>query len=73
MDTHISRVTKRLGIANENDDVITIENKLYNIIPKNRLNKAHHQLVLFGRYYCKSKNPLCNNCKLKDMCKKNEV
>ena len=73
VDTHIMRVTKRLGIANINDDVLTIENKLYEVIPRNRLNKTHHQLVLFGRYYCKAKNPLCNECKLKNMCKKNEV
>lgn len=73
VDTHIMRVTKRLGIAGLNDDPLTIEKKLYEVIPKNRLNKTHHQLVLFGRYYCKAKNPLCSECKLKNMCKKNEV
>ena len=73
VDTHVTRVAKRLGLANINDDVVTIENKLYKIVPKSRLNKTHHQLVLFGRYYCKAKNPLCNDCKLKNMCKKNEV
>lgn len=73
VDTHIMRVTKRLGIASTSDDVMTIENKLYKIIPRDRLNKTHHQLVLFGRYYCKAKNPLCDECKLKNICKKNEV
>lgn len=70
VDTHVSRVSKRLGLANDNDDVLEIEEKLYKKIPKERLNKTHHQLVLFGRYYCKSHNPLCENCKLKDICKK---
>lgn len=69
VDTHVSRVSKRLGLADLNDDVVEIEQKLYNVIPSDRLNKTHHQLVLFGRYYCKAINPLCENCKLKDICK----
>ena len=73
VDTHIMRVSKRLGIALDSDNVIDIENKLYKVIPKYRLNKTHHQLILFGRYYCKAKNPLCDNCKLKNMCQKKEV
>ena len=71
VDTHVKRVTKRLGLVNTSD-VVKIEKELYRLIPKDRLNKAHHQLVLFGRYYCKAKNPLCSECKLKNMCKKNE-
>ena len=70
VDTHVSRVSKRLVIANINDDVLNIEQKLNIFFPKNKLNRLHHQLVLFGRYYCKAKSPLCENCKLKDMCKK---
>lgn len=70
VDTHVSRVSIRLGLADKKDDVLNIEKKLYKKIPKDRINKTHHQLVLFGRYYCKSKNPLCLNCKLKDICKK---
>ena len=69
VDTHVSRVSKRLGIARGNDDVLTIEKKLNKKFPKNALSRLHHQLVLFGRYYCKSKNPLCNNCELKNICK----
>lgn len=69
IDTHVSRVSVRLGLAKKNDDVNAIEKKLTKKIPKNRIVKAHHQLVLFGRYYCKAKNPLCNDCKLKDICK----
>lgn len=70
VDTHVSRVSKRLGLAKENDDVLAIEKKLTKIISKEKLNKAHHQFVLFGRYYCKAKQPECCNCKLKDICKK---
>lgn len=69
VDTHVSRVSKRLGLAKENDDVLVIEKKLTKKIPKEKLNKMHHQLVLFGRYYCKAINPLCMECKLKDKCK----
>lgn len=70
VDTHVSRVSKRLGFADINDDVLTIEKKLNKIIPKDKLSRMHHQLVLFGRYYCKAKQPLCDNCKLKNICKK---
>lgn len=73
VDTHVSRVSKRLGFASKNDDVLKIEKKITKIIPKDRINKAHHQFVLFGRYYCKAKNPSCNDCKLKDICKINKV
>jgi len=69
VDTHVSRVSVRLGIAKEKDDVVSIEKKLTKKIPEDRLCRAHHQLVLFGRYYCKAKNPLCKNCELKDICK----
>ena len=70
VDTHVSSVSKRLGLAKENDEVLAIEKKLTKIIPKEKRNKAHHQFVLFGRYYCKAKQPDCYNCKLKDICKK---
>ncbi len=69
VDTHVSRVSKRLGFAKETDDPLKIEMKLNKKFPKNKLNRLHHQLVLFGRYYCKAQNPLCENCELKDICK----
>ncbi|MBQ2873107.1 MAG: endonuclease III [Bacilli bacterium] len=69
VDTHVSRVSKRLGLVNKNDDVIKIEKKLEKKIPRDRWSKTHHQLVLFGRYYCKAIKPECDNCKLKDICK----
>ena len=69
VDTHVSRVSKRLGLANESDDVIIVEKKLMKRIPEDKWNRVHHQLVFFGRYKCKSINPLCDDCKLKDICK----
>ena len=69
VDTHVSTVSKRLGIAKKNDDVLVIEKKLNKKFSKESLPRLHHQLVLFGRYYCKAKNPLCENCELKNICK----
>lgn len=69
VDTHVERVSKRLGLAKEEDNVLEVENKLRRKIPKERLIKAHHQLIFFGRYLCKSQNPLCKECPLKDLCK----
>ena len=68
VDTHVSRVSKRLGIANKEDDVVKIEKKLEKKIPKDRWGKTHHQLVLFGRYHCKAIKPMCDNCKIRDIC-----
>lgn len=73
VDTHVERVSKRLGLANKNDNVLTIEKKLYKLIPKDKIKRLHYQLVLFGRYHCKSINPNCNICKLKDICKKESL
>ena len=69
VDTHVTRVSKRLGLANESDDVIVVERKLMKRIPEDKWNRVHHQLVFFGRYKCKAINPICDDCKLKDMCK----
>lgn len=70
VDTHVHRVSIRLGIANKKDDVNITEKKLYKRFKGYDLCRLHHQLVLFGRYYCKAINPKCENCKLKNICKK---
>ncbi len=72
VDTHVTRVSKRLNLAKENDDVLTIEKKLMKKFPKASWSKLHHQLVLFGRYHCTARNPNCPNCKLKEQCKNNK-
>lgn len=69
VDTHVERVSKRLALAKEDDSVFKVEEKLMKKIPKNLWSRTHHQLVLFGRYICKSKNPDCVKCLLKEYCK----
>ena len=68
VDTHVLRVSNRLGLASS-DDVIEVEEKLKKIFPKTNWVKTHKQLVLFGRYHCKAIKPNCINCKLRDICK----
>lgn len=70
VDTHVERVSKRLRLAYAKDNVLTIEKKLMKKFPKESWAKRHLQMVLFGRYYCKAVKPLCDDCKLKDICRK---
>lgn len=69
VDTHIIRITNRLGIANKDDEPIDIERKLKKIIPEESWIKSHHQLIHFGRYFCTARSPKCNECKLRNICK----
>ena len=69
VDTHVYRVSRRLGIRKEKDDLILNENKLKKYFDKKDWNRVNSQLVLFGRYICKSIKPDCTNCKFKDFCK----
>jgi len=65
VDTHVERVSKRIGLAKEKDDVLTIEKKLSKFFNKEDYNRVNHQLVLFGRYICKAVKPDCENCLIK--------
>ena len=69
VDTHVFRVSKRLGITTKKDDVLKTEIKLKKYFDKNEWNRVNSQLVLFGRYYCTSIKPKCKNCKLNGICK----
>ena len=69
VDTHVERVSKRLGLCYYNDDIYKIEDKLMKKFPKNEWGRRHLQFVLFGRYFCKAVKPLCSNCRLKDICR----
>lgn len=69
VDTHLIRMSYRLGYAKKNDTPLEIEKKYTKYISMDKWNKAHHLLLLFGRYHCKAINPNCNNCKLKKYCK----
>lgn len=73
VDTHVERVSKRLGLAKINDDVFSVEKKLMKKFPKDKWSRIHHQLVLFGRYTCKSQKPLCNICPFKEKCKYSKI
>ena len=69
VDTHMQRVAKRLGIADEKDSVEKIEQKYMSIIPRERVVKTNHQIIWFGRYFCKAMSPECAKCKIKEFCK----
>ena len=70
VDTHVERVSKRLGLALKNDNVRQIENKLMKKFAKENWARRHLQLVLFGRYHCKAIKQMCSECALVDICKK---
>ena len=69
VDTHVDRVSKRLGLAKEADSVEKVEEKLKRKIDRNRWNQAHHDMIFFGRYLCHSRNPKCDVCPFTDICK----
>lgn len=69
VDTHVERVSKRLGFAKNEDSVLTVEKKLKRTLPRERWNKLHHQFIFFGRYFCKAQSPRCKECQLVDLCK----
>ncbi|AFA41259.1 DNA glycosylase and apyrimidinic (AP) lyase (endonuclease III) [Wigglesworthia glossinidia endosymbiont of Glossina morsitans morsitans (Yale colony)] len=67
VDTHVFRVSNRLGLSKSNN-LRFIENQLISNIPKKFVLNSHMWLVLHGKYTCKSKNPLCKSCILNDLC-----
>lgn len=69
VDTHVERVSKRLGFCRWKDSVKEVENTLMRKIPEERWSDAHHQLIFFGRYHCKSQSPRCETCPLFDRCR----
>lgn len=68
VDTHVARISKRLGFASSSDDVMTVEKKLRKQLHQNQYIKVHHQMIHFGRYYCKATSPKCLGCKIVDIC-----
>ena len=69
VDTHVHRVSKRLALTKENSTPEQCEQDLLKIVPYERRTKFHHQTIWFGRLTCKAQKPLCETCKLKDLCK----
>ena len=68
VDTHVFRVAKRLGLSN-GKDVSKVEEDLTANIPARLRAKAHHWIILHGRYVCTARNPYCEQCGLKEWCK----
>lgn len=68
VDTHVSRVAKRLNISSQDADVKEIEVDLMQKIPKKDWVISHHRLIFFGRYHCLAKNPKCEVCPLQNYC-----
>lgn len=69
VDTHVFRVSNRIGLANEKD-VYKTELALMKILDKKDWSKSHHYLIYLGRNYCKAKNPDCENCPISVACEK---
>ena len=67
VDTHVFRVANRTGLSNGKNPE-QVENQLLKILPKKNIRKAHHLILLHGRYTCKSRNPLCQNCVINKIC-----
>lgn len=68
VDTHVERVSKRLGIAGPDDSVLEVEKKLMKLVPRDEWTITHHRLIFFGRYHCKAQRPQCGICPLLDLC-----
>ena len=69
VDTHVDRVSKRLKLAYLNDNVRQVEEKLMRKIPKDKWSSTHHKMIFFGRYHCTARNPKCDECNLKQLCR----
>ena len=71
VDTHVYRVSHRLGLVPSTADTpLKVEKMLVKHIPAEDLARAHHWLLLHGRYVCTSRKPLCDKCELSDICPK---
>ncbi|WP_050615391.1 endonuclease III [Bacillus testis] len=69
VDTHVERVSKRLGICRYKDSVLQVEETLMKKVPKEEWSLTHHTMIFFGRYHCKAQNPKCEICPLNTLCR----
>lgn len=69
VDTHVFRVSARLGLTLNAKNPLQAEQQLIRYFPKELIHKAHHWLILHGRYTCLARKPICANCGLKPVCK----
>ncbi|MCM3747552.1 endonuclease III [Paenibacillus pasadenensis] len=72
VDTHVERVSKRLGLAKPDDSVLEVEKKLMRRVPREEWTLTHHRFIFFGRYHCKAQQPKCEICPLLDLCKEGQ-
>lgn len=71
VDTHIFRVSNRTGLA-PGKNVVEVENRLLEVVPKRYMQDAHHWLILHGRYTCVARKPRCGACVIEDICEFDE-
>lgn len=69
VDTHISRITKRIGLVKDSLNPTQISISLMKLYDKSLYHKLHHQMIYLGRYTCKSQRPKCDECLIKDFCR----
>lgn len=69
VDTHVERVSKRLGICRLKDSVLEVEKTLMEKVPEDEWGITHHRLIFFGRYHCKAQSPKCGECPLLHLCR----
>lgn len=69
VDTHIFRISERIGLTTNSKSPLETEKQLVKYIPAELIPKAHHWLLLHGRYVCKARKPLCETCGIKPYCK----
>ena len=69
VDTHVFRVSARIGLTTNSKTPLDTERQLVQHIPESKISLAHHWLILHGRYICKSRKPLCADCGMTDFCK----
>ena len=69
VDTHVERVSKRLGICRWKDSVLEVEKTLMRRIPKDEWSITHHRMIFFGRYHCKAQSPKCEVCPMLLLCR----
>ncbi|GHU90875.1 endonuclease III [Bacteroidia bacterium] len=69
VDTHVFRVSNRIGLTDNSKTPLETEKELVKYIPREILGKAHHWLILHGRYVCTARKPHCENCGIKEYCK----
>jgi len=68
VDTHVYRIARRLGFSKPKDSLATTEKKLKKIVPVEKHILFHHQMIHFGRYFCKAVKPNCDACGLVSVC-----